>query len=506
MAGVTIVDQLIVKLGLDPKNFTKGQKQAAASIVSTEREVKRSASGMSSALTAVAGRFLTVAAAVVAVKKSVQYVSDLSTSVRRLGIDSRNFNIAANELKNFQNIAEMMGGKGDEATRTIGNITKAVYDLAYNGQISDSLIMLGRLGVRFQDTAGNARDFKDIILDTEKAIQSRMNSGTLTRANANQMLAQAGFDPGLAQAILAGNVQQQLTQQQSRRQVTADVQKAAETWEKSATNHDQAVEAAALRVLPTEAKAGTFLNDKAAAAAEYASDATLKGSLQDIGGALTAGADAVKKGMSNFVGALESVGGNALRSSFPKGRAAYEQTLQKASAKYGLDPEFVAGVIQTESGWNPAAVNGSHVGMGQLSTKYFNKAGLNPHQDVEMVAKELKRLMDLGAARGEADPFAYAIQAYHDGVTGLDKIRSGEVAQSAESAAYAGAVARNTRYAGPTPLAQSGAGGKSAGDTEVNIGKIEVQTQATDAEGIGRTIAGATRRKIIAAQADTGMN
>jgi hypothetical protein len=48
-------------------------------------------------------------------------------------------------------------------------------------------------------------------------------------------------------------------------------------------------------------------------------------------------------------------------------------------------------------------------------------------------------------------------------------------------------------------------GGATSNSSTVNIGKIEVQTQATDAEGIMRDANAAAKRKFTAAQADVGM-
>lgn len=511
MPGATVIDQLIVKLGLDPREFTKGQKQAAQSVVATEQQVKRSSQGMSGQLLGVSKRLLGIASAAVAIRKSVTYVSDLSKEVRQLGIDSRNFGIAANELRNFQNIAEMEGGKTEEATRTIGNLMKAVYDLAYNGTISDSLVMLGRLGVQFQTTTGEAREFRDIVLDTEKAIQARLASGSLSRVNANQMLLQAGFDPGLAQAILNGTVGSQLAQQGARRQATGDIVDAATKWEKSATNRDQAVSSATLRTLPNAAEVGSAINDKIAAGAEALSDATLEGGIDAVTEALTKGAEKIAAAADEFVGSVSDLAGDAWRAMFPKGREHYERTIQEAAKKNGLDPEFLAGVLQTESNFDPSAKNASGaVGIAQLMPKYFPKAGRNPHNDINDAARELKRLQDAFMKDGNdlAASQYLALQGYNAGRQRvLDSMGPDGKPLAKETQDYPGKVLDYANRAVPTPNAQGGAGsGSTSNSTEVNIGRVDVVTQATDADGIARDFAGATRRKLNAAQADRGMN
>lgn len=513
MAAATVVDQLIVKLGLDPKDFTKGSKAAAAEFVKTEQTVKHSSQSMSSQLVGLTGKVLGVATAAIAIKKAATYVSNLSVTVRQLGIDSRNFGIAANEMRNFQNIGEMFGGRAEDVTKSIGNITKAVYDLAYNGQISDSLVMLGRLGVRFQDTAGNARDFKDIVLDTEQAIQRSMANGT-SYENANQMLSQAGFDPGLAKAMLEGNVGAQLARQQARRQVDKETVDAATKWEQSATNRDQAITAGALRTLPALAAGGTATNNAAAAAADYAGTASVGEAAQDLGGAMNAAADKIEKGADRVVDSLGNMGERMLANLWVKGRPAYENTIQNAASKYGIDPEMLAGVLDTESKFNPAAVNkkSGATGIAQLMPKYFPNAGKNPHEDIDTAAAYLKALRDSFLAEGndEAASNYLALQSYNAGQTRVRNSANmgGKGAPlRQETLDYPGKVLGYAAGAIPTPNAQNGAGSSSStSQTDVSIGNVTIQTQATDADGIARDFAGATKRKMMAAQADVGMN
>lgn len=517
MAGATVIDQLIVKLGLDPRDFTKGQKQVAAEMMKTEGTVKKSSESMGRSIVGFTGKLLGVASAAIVVKKAISYVSDLSVSVRQLGIDSRNFGIAANEMRNFQNIGEMMGGKAEDVTKTIGNLTKAVYDLAYNGQISDSLIMLGRLGVQFQDTAGNARDFKDIVLDTEKAIQNSMKHGT-SYQSANQMLLQAGFDPGLARAMLQGNVSAQLAKQQGRRQANGEIVNAAETWEQSATNRDQSVAAATLRVLPTEAKAGTITNNKIAEGAEGLSNATLKGTLEEITKVTDAVGHAIEKGAGKIVDSLENFGAqfsegidDAVRKlhHFPKGRVAYESSIQDAAKRNKINPELLAGVLATESGFNPYAKSSKGaLGIAQLMPKYFPDAGNSPRHDIYQAAEYLRKLKDSYGAQGFTgdDQDEMALRAYNAGQGRVaESMRPGGRTLPQETLDYTDKVRMYMDSAQASPGAQSAAN-TANNHTEVNIGKVDVVTQATDADGIASDFADATKRKVNAAQADKGMN
>src|SRR5581483_4427815 len=184
-----------------------------------------------------------VAGALSLVKKAADVLDDVANRTRQLGIDAKNYNIAADRLRNFENAVVMMGGSAEATRQTLGGFQRAIFDLAYNGQMSDSLVMLARLGVQFQDASGHARQFKDVVLDTADAITSAQAQG-MTRADAFQFLQQSGFDPGTANAILQGRqaVEAELTRQQNRIQVNPDAIQAAEHVVTSRIEKEQQIE------------------------------------------------------------------------------------------------------------------------------------------------------------------------------------------------------------------------------------------------------------------------
>jgi len=508
MAGSTVIDQLIVKLGLDPRDFAKGQKQAAAETVKLERQVKQSNEGMGRSFLSLTGKVLGIATVAVAVKKFIGYTSELSTTIRRLGIDSGNFGIAANELRNFGNIAEMNGGKAEDATKTIGGFQKAIYDLAYNGQISDSLIMLGRLGVQFQDSAGNMRDFKSIVLDTQGAIQGLMRNGT-SRANAYQMLLQAGFDPGIAQAILKGDVRNQLAQQEQRRQVTKSDVDLATQWEQSAANRSQAIDAAALRQLPLEAKAGIAANNTIAAGADTLGTANFGDAAKSMGHAMLEAGEDVMHGTRNFLLGLGELADRMGARNLPRGRGAYEGTIQAAAKKYGIDPEVLAGVLNTESGFNPAAHNDKSgaTGIAQLLPKYFPGAGKDPNKDIFTAAEYLGKLYDSEKnQRGleGKDAWEMALKDYNAGQTRVrDSQKPGGKPLTKETEEYPGKVLDYAAGAIPSPNAQQAATVNNR--TDVTFEHVTINTTRQDGEALASDFQDATKRKLLAAQADTGL-
>lgn len=507
MAGTTVIDQLIVKLGLDPREFTKGEKQAAAETVRLKETVKTSTDDMGRNFAKFTGKVVGLATAAIAVKKFIAFTSELSTNLRQLGLDADNYHVAANELRNFGNIAAMNGGKADDATKSIAGLNKAMYDLAYNGQISDSLIMLGRLGVQFQDTAGNMREFRSIALDTQNAIQQRMSQG-MSRANAYQMLQQAGFDPGLSNAMLSGTLAEQLARQEQRRQVSGENVRNATRWEQSAVNRSQSIDAAALRPFDREARVGTSLNDSASAAVDVLAGTESLSKASDRVREAVPMYDKAIRGTADVLEWAADTISKARMNSFPRGRNAYEGTIQQAAKKYGIDPEVLAGVLSTESQFNPRAVNGTSgaTGIAQLMPKYFPGAGNNPHADIYTSAEYLRKLYDAEKKRDpgadDAGLWSLTLMDYNAGQSRVRRsMQPGGKPLTDETLEYPGKVMDYAGQAIPTPNAQGGAGSRS----DITFEQVTINTSRTDGEGVATEFVGSVDRKLSAAQADTGV-
>lgn len=494
----TVIDQLIVKLGLDPRDFDKGVKQAAGALVQTEQSVRKSSDGMGRSLGGLAAKWLTVTAAIATVKKAVNIIDDVSERTRRLGIDSKNMGQAsAAALRNFENTVETFGGSAEEARKSIAGMNKAVFDLAYNGQMSDGLVMLARLGVQFQTTTGEARDFKSIVLDTADAI-GKAQAGGMSRANAFQYLQQSGFDSGMSEMILSGRTQVEaaMASQEQRRQVSDTDVDAATGISKSRTGRRQAREG--LEVAFMQSPAGKLLESANMALEDLMTPSGAAEAHAKVTGKVT---DAME-GLANKTKQLGKAFDDFLVKHKPKGRAAYESVIQRAAASNNIPPHILAGVLNTESGFDPAAVNAKSGarGIAQLMPQYFPNAGVNPDDDIRTAAAYLA---DLEKQAG--GDWGKALQMYNAGPSRVknsaDYGGTGSPLKP-ETLDYPGKVLDYPMDAEPTPGAQSGA---TYNKTDVQIDSITVQTQAKDAEGVAEGMDGAVKRKLMASHAEQGM-
>lgn len=199
MAG-TIIDQLVVSLGLDAAQFTKGSAEANKALSDTQAQVKKSSDAMVASLKSVALQFVGLFVAVRSVQDIVSFFVDLNASTRQLGIDAKNFGVSAAELRNWQNVAVLAGGSAEEATKTIGSLQQSIFNMKFKGEVSDQLQYLMRLGVQFQTATGAAAPFKDVIFGIAKA----MEASKLSQADKTNYLQSMGFDKGLVNALADG--------------------------------------------------------------------------------------------------------------------------------------------------------------------------------------------------------------------------------------------------------------------------------------------------------------
>jgi hypothetical protein len=476
----TVIDTLIVKLGLDPSSFTKGEKEVAAQVLKTKNAVNSANDGMAAGFASMAKKFLGWASVIIALKKLISAAADLNAETRQLGIDSKNFGLAANQLRNFQNAAEMMGGKAEDVTASVEGLQKAVYDLTVMGQSSAQLEMLTRLGVQFQDATGHARSFHDIVLDTADALERAQKNGTLNRTEAYFAAKQSGFDEGTAQLILSGrkNAEAELARQEARRQVNGEDIASATKVEQLKTGAEQEVKARGIGVetatVGTVSQAIENVGDMAEKAsskladfAEAIRDHVIR-PLEDL--RPTRGIRNNNPGNLKFAGqagAHQGDDGFAVFNSMEEGVAASKHQLQ-LYADRGINT--VQSIIEN---WAPKKDHNDTVA---YAYDVAQRAGVK--STAELTAEQRDRVLQ-----------AMFIHESGKGAAGL-------VAQPRLTVPLAQAMAG---AAVPTPSVN-----RPTGNTTVNVGPVTVVTQATDANGIAKDMDGAVKRKMQAAQAETG--
>jgi soluble lytic murein transglycosylase-like protein len=524
MTQRTVIDELVIVLGLDPKKFNEGQKEAAKGLNSlrddakkTGDEVEKSTKKQSDGLMALGKRVLTVAALFKVLSYTTRSILDASKATYDLANSARGLDTAANRLRNYENVAEMFGGTADGARKSVEGLHKAIFAMSFNGQMSEQLVMLGRLGVQFQDANGHMREFRDVYLDTaDKIAQARQQTG-MTEGEAMEYLRSAGFDDGLARAAVNGRAgaEAALARQEARRQVSAEDVAAATANEQAITSAGQAKDTAftAGSTKTSAAIVGTAKSLEGAWAA---------GATGDIGTAweeLAAGPIAfVSEGMTKLAESTDNLGAKfvglshkiyaRMADSEAERAAYYEGAVQRSAKAHGVPADILAGLLHTESRFNPDAVNkkSGATGIAQFMPETAAGrgfvAGQDPLRDIDEAAEYLAELKRgwVKKGKGDAEAMDLALMSYNAGrgrVNSSSWLKEGGEPLMGETIAYPGHV---YEYAASRGDAMAG-----GNETNVQIDQVTVNTQATNADGMADGAAGALRRKLSAANAEQGM-
>lgn len=493
--STTIIDSLIVELGLDPKQFTKGQKEAAAALTDTDKKTKSTASSMVASLRRVAAEFATLFLAVKSFKDVVGYMTQLNESTRQLGMDSRNTGESAATLKDLGNAAEIAGGKASDAQDTIFGLQKSIFSAQHGLGWSDQLTEFARLGVDTGANTGEMRPILDVLRETAKALEQQYPDKA-QRFQETQVL---GLPGGIANLVGqgVGYFDKQMAIQRSIPQVTPGQTQAAQNLTQSYDVLKQRIEAIARQVLT---------------AIEPALEHLFKG----IGDFLQKHTGDISKGIQEFLGWFS---GDGPRYFIEAITAAADAAWKFAKAANGgkdvlRHPIATTGKLLGAFGQMAHNANqDARVALEEqaaekkfgLPAGFLSSAGVPAHNTPGMAEQIAERLGEIRSQEvAEDDP---------DWLNALDTLN--QQFQNASIAPNPDA-ANAALGAGSSPSARATAAGvgytptntgvlKSSG-VHFSIDELNVVTQATDANGIAGGIVGALERKATVTFADGALS
>lgn len=200
-----IVDELVVKLGLDPKEFEKGSKVVIVQLEkvkdkSEEAEKKLKSSGKKGSaffteLQKSALKFFSVMAIGTA---SVRGFANLIASGAHLSRLATNLGTSANSLHKWGQAVKQSGGTAQGFEATIRGLSAEITAWKTGGTAGPMLQGLQALGVSLVDTGGKAKSLETLLLDMGEAVQRRAPN----RADQANLLAQWGLDEGTINLVL----------------------------------------------------------------------------------------------------------------------------------------------------------------------------------------------------------------------------------------------------------------------------------------------------------------
>lgn len=206
----TIIDSLLVKLGLDSSEFNagkskvdKGLKDTGSEADKTGAKLKKTGKDGAEGFETVAKsavKFLALLGGTMAVKRFAEQMIESSAALDRF---SKNLGDSANTVSAWSNAAELAGGTAEGLQGTMDMLSKSQTELQLTGQ-SGLIPYFSALGMSLADTQGKARPVNDLLLELSDRF-SKMD-----RTTANNMGRMMGIDQGTMQLLLKGRSEVEL--------------------------------------------------------------------------------------------------------------------------------------------------------------------------------------------------------------------------------------------------------------------------------------------------------
>lgn len=207
----TIIDSLVVTLGLDPTGFKKGQEEVKKGLNDTRKNADQTAKDMEAAGKRAAsffGSIRTELLALVGVTLSAQgiktFITSMTSDLMRLGIESRALDISAKSLDGWERAATAAGSSAEKMAGTLGSFQKVLTQIRTGGGQDDPLF--GALA-SFGGATGANFDYQN---DNSEAIMRKIaaNWGKLSKDAQRRFGGMFGFDNATQQGLANGSLVQ----------------------------------------------------------------------------------------------------------------------------------------------------------------------------------------------------------------------------------------------------------------------------------------------------------
>lgn len=233
----TVIDELIVRLGLDPSGFNKGQKEAAQSFLKTKNDAASAAKDMGNSgkkagefFGQLRGQVLLLFAAFAGGKSIKQFVADLTSTDALLGRVANIIGSTTQELSKWQGAAEAMGGSASGAANSIASLDRQLVNISLIPGSGDAIIpYLRALKVNLQGANGDIKTATELLPELNAAIQG------MDKRRAASLLAGIGLNQDLINVVLLSQAEFKaaMADQQRYGLVTKEQAKAAQDLQKA---------------------------------------------------------------------------------------------------------------------------------------------------------------------------------------------------------------------------------------------------------------------------------
>jgi hypothetical protein len=558
----TVIYELIVKLGIDPKDLNEGQKKLLAALNksrteagATARDIEASGKRAANFFTEIRNQALGLFATLVGGRGLLDFTRDATNGMASMYQQAQNLGTTVPELAALRNVVEANGGSADAAAQSFFNLSQAIQRAKILGPSKELQAFMGRIGASPNDSI-------TAILQKYAAW-----SQTVPRQEAILFGQLGGLDIGTINELLKGAQQfnKEMQEAQARGLPSDETGKRLKDLQESYTGLSQAIYNVAREDL---ASYEPFLKRVADGATKWIADnKQISGTILEIGTAISSlSALKLAAGLFGFesfaavlgtiikrltwLGALLTLDGDTPGADVPGGMGSPEMLkrnhdeaiqwnkdhpdrqvpipplstrgapgsgngsyIQNRLVKARVPPEIARGIwagIFAESGGDPNRVNptsgayGIMQVLGPRKAALFAKYGPHPNldQQIDFLIAQLFGGDQGGASvlgsKSRFDAMRNFITQFERPAPGRETY--GDLARGAAALRSMVSAAHGASY-GAAAIAAGKAAVSGGNTTSTHIGEVHVHTQATD----GRAAARDFRNALLVDSANQGL-
>ena len=183
----TIIDALVVTLGLDGGPYKRAAREAAREQAKLKDSVKKGGTEVSDALAEVGRQAALLFLGFEGIKGAVNFFAGLNVGAANLGRFSKNLGESAHEVNAWDSAVELAGGSAKDAEADLLGLSNSITALKATGDVSPLLLLFQRMGVAIYDAQGRTRKLTDLYKDLGDKLRQ------YNRADAFNLARQAGI-------------------------------------------------------------------------------------------------------------------------------------------------------------------------------------------------------------------------------------------------------------------------------------------------------------------------
>ena len=201
----TVIDSLVLELGLDPSKFTRGQRDALDALRKLQegtekggKEVEAHGRKLGDFFQGLKRQVVELVATFAGARGITEIVRGTTQLGTSMGYAAQRLNMGVRELTAWNGALERMGAPADTATQSFEALNAAIQEATLTGRVPEGLPLLGRIG-GFKDAAGQVKSLSQIFLELSDYIR---RSGMSTAEATAFLMKIPGINRDMATFIL----------------------------------------------------------------------------------------------------------------------------------------------------------------------------------------------------------------------------------------------------------------------------------------------------------------